>query len=107
MSNENRKKEEANLCAVIRKPVVQIGILKAINGVMSLLGIGFLLLILLLGMGFVSVHFSWITVTVTIVFAIMFIILSERASRRSARCLNDIEEFLEKYEEKREKYEDK
>ena len=70
---------------------IQIGILKSTASIAYLTGIGFSLLILIIGIGFCSIHFNFVTATLTLIFAIFIFFVSYQSEKRSICYLEEID----------------
>ncbi len=100
--NKNSSPDYKNALQDGMNRTLQMGILKAINNAVYLIAMGFSLLILTIGIGFCSVHFSFITAIITILFVIFILFTSYRIEKRSAYYMLKIhkkeEDILSFYE---------
>jgi hypothetical protein len=70
--------------------MIQVGILKATTSVAYLIGIGFSLLILIIGIGFCSVHFNFVTAALSLIFAIFIFFISYQVDKKSILFIEKI-----------------
>lgn len=85
----------------ILSAATQIGILKTLVQILTILGMGLLFIICTIGVSLNAIHLNWISVTITLVFGFIFLIATIRSDIIAARSLINVEDLLEKYEQKK------